>query len=118
MENTPPPSATTRQKSPVAYRVKENVDSIWLSMKARITEKNPLGGTQICNFISNLDGDSKVLLLLGGLPLPFDNATAILIKRFISSAVGKIFKLHTSNYVSWRLRGLKINEKAFFILFN
>ena len=75
---------------------KENVDSVWLNIKARITEKNPFDGIQICNFISNLDEDSKVLLLLGGLPLPFDNATAILIKRFISSAVGKIFKLHTN----------------------
>ena len=66
---------------------KENVDSVWLNIKAGITETNPLDGTQICNFISNLDGDSKVLLLLGGLPLQFDNATAILIKKiyFISS---------------------------------
>ena len=76
---------------------KESVDSVWLNIKARITETNPFDGTQICNFISNLDGVSKVLLLLGGLPLPFDNATAILIKRFISSAVGKIFtELHTN----------------------
>ena len=75
---------------------KDNVDSVWLNIKTRITETNPFDGTQICNFISNLDGVSKVLLLLGGLPLPFDNATAILIKRFISSAVGKIFKLHTN----------------------
>ena len=72
---------------------KENIDSVWLNIKARITETNHLDGTQICNFISNLDGDSKVLLLLWGLPLPFDDTTAILIKRFIS-AVGKIFKLH------------------------
>ena len=64
---------------------KENVDSIWLNIKARITETNPLDGTQICNFISNLDGVSKVLLLLWALSLPFDNATAVLIKRFISS---------------------------------
>ena len=41
---------------------KENTDSVWLNIKARITE---LDGTKICNFISNLDGDSKVLLLLG-----------------------------------------------------
>ena len=40
---------------------KENVDSIWLNIKARITETNPLDGTQICNFISNLDRDSEVL---------------------------------------------------------
>ena len=45
---------------------KENVDPVWLNIKARITETNPLDGTQICNFISNLDRDSKGLLLLGG----------------------------------------------------
>ena len=83
---------------------KENVSSVWLNIKARITETHSLDGTQICNFIGNLDQDSKVLLLLGGLPLPLDNATAILVKRFMSSAVGKIYKLHT-NYVSWRLVG-------------
>ena len=44
---------------------KEKVDSIWLNIKARITETNPLDGTQICNCIMNLDGDRKVLLLLG-----------------------------------------------------
>ena len=75
---------------------KESVDSVWLNIKARIALRNPLDGPQICNFISNLDRDSKVLLLLGGLPLRFDNATAILIKRFMSSAVRKIYKLHTN----------------------
>ena len=75
---------------------KENVDSVWLNIKVRITETNPIDGTQVCNVISNLVGDSKVLLLLRGLPLPYDNATAILIKRFVSSAVGKIFKLRTN----------------------
>ena len=37
----------------------------------------------------------RVVLLLGGggLALPFDNETNILINRFISSAVGKIHKL-------------------------
>ena len=75
---------------------KENVDSVWLNIKVRITETNLLDGTQICNFISNLGFHSKVFSLLGGLPLPFDNATAIFIKRLISSAVGKIFKLDTN----------------------
>ena len=56
----------------------------------------PLNGSQIFNFISNLDGVSNFLLLLGALSLPSDNATAILIKRFISSAVAKVFKLHTN----------------------
>ena len=46
---------------------KENVASVWLNIEAKIMETNPLDGTQIRNFISNLDRDSKVLLLLGGL---------------------------------------------------
>ena len=81
---------------------KEMVDSVWLNIKARITETEPLDGTQICNFVSNLDGDSKVLLLLGGLPLSFDNETVIRIKRFISSAVGKIFKVHITPLTKFR----------------
>ena len=73
---------------------KENVDSVWLNIKAKlITETNPLDGTQICNFISNVDRDSKVLLLLGVCDC---HSMAIFIKRFISSAVGKIYKLHTN----------------------
>ena len=70
-------------------------------------DTNPLNGTQICNFISNLDRDSKVLLLLGGLPLPFDNATAILSKRFMSSAVEKIYKLHRNKLRELEARWLK-----------
>ena len=94
---------------------KENTDSIWLNIKARITEKNILDGTQICNFISNLDEDNEVLLLLGGLPLLFDNATAILIKRFISSAVRKMFKLHTNKLRELEVQWLK--DKFYFYLF-
>ena len=44
---------------------KENIDSVWLNIKARITETNPFDGTQICTFISSQDQDSKVLLLQG-----------------------------------------------------
>ena len=46
--------------------------------------------------ITNLDPPKKVLLLLGGLSLPFDDASVVLIKRFVASAVGKIHKLRTA----------------------
>ena len=75
----------------------ENVDSVWLNIKARITETNPLDGTQICNFISNLDRDSD------GNPY----------QRFMLSAVGKIFTLHTNKLRELGAPWLKINEKAF-----
>ena len=44
--------------------------------------------------IDNLDRHHNVLLLLGGLCLPFDNVTNALVKRFLAAAVGKIHKLH------------------------
>ena len=36
-----------------------------------------------------------MLLLLGGLQLPFDDQAASFIKRFIAAAVGKIYKIGT-----------------------
>ena len=38
----------------------------------------------------------KVLLLLGGLSLPFDDPSVDLIKRFVVSVIGKIHKLRTA----------------------
>ena len=54
---------------------------------------NQADGVNRCQFIDNLDRHHKVLLLLGGLSLPFDNVTNTLIKRFIAAAIGKIHKL-------------------------
>ena len=90
---------------------KENVDSVWLNIKARITETDLLDGTQICNFISNL-----VLLLLGSLPLPLITRRQFLSKDLFHQQSEKSLKCIRINYVSWRLRGVKINEKAFLIL--
>ena len=59
-----------------------------------MTVSNRPDGVNICKFIDNLDRHHKVLLLLGGLCLPFDNVTNTLIKRFIAAAVGKTHKLH------------------------
>ena len=59
----------------------------------RIAQSNQKDGVYIRNFITNLDRNNKVLLLLGGLALPLDSKTNIQIKRFISAAVGKIYKL-------------------------
>ena len=81
---------------------RNNFESLWDKLKIKIATSNPINGAYICNFIKNLDGNNSVLLLLGGLALPFDNQTNILINRFISSAVGKIHKLRNE-----RLRELE-----------
>ena len=47
------------------------------------------------DFITNLDQHNKMLLLLGGLQLQFDDLTANSIKRFLAAAAGKLHKIHT-----------------------
>ena len=51
---------------------------------------NRADGVNVCQFIDNLDRHHKVLLLLGGLCLPFDSVINTLIKRFIAAAIGKM----------------------------
>ena len=72
---------------------RNNSESLWDKLKIKIARSNPIDEAYICNFIKNLDGNNRVLLLLGGLALPFDDETNILINRFITSPVGKIHKL-------------------------
>ena len=84
---------------------KENFDSVWHNLQLKVTKpdkwhsdsqrSNPTDGIQIANFIKNLNRQNKVMLSVGGLSLPFDNQTTTLVKKFVSSAVGKIYKLRT-----------------------
>ena len=72
---------------------KDNFESLWSNLRQKIISSNPSDGTQISHFISSLDIQQKVLLLLGGLPLPFDQVTVTMINRYVSSAVGNIHRL-------------------------
>ena len=72
---------------------RNNFDSLWNKLKLKIYQSIQTNGVYICNFVTNLDRNNKVLLLLGELALPLDSKTNIQINRFISAAVGKIYKL-------------------------
>ena len=84
---------------------RNNFDSLWNKLKLKIAQSNQTDGVYICNLITNLDRNNKVLLLLGGFALPLGSKINIQIKRFISAAVGKIYKLHQESYVNWRHHG-------------
>ena len=71
-------------------------NSLWSNLKTKIINFNQTDGITISDFITNLDPHKKVLLLLGELSLPFDDASVVLIKRSVASAVGKIHKLRTA----------------------
>ena len=72
---------------------KTNFESIWVNLRLKILSANPTDGSQISNFINHLDRHQKTLLLLGGLKLPFDQFTALMITRFICSAVSKVYNV-------------------------
>ena len=72
---------------------KQNFLALSRNLKLKITVSNQADGADICQFIDNLDHHHRVLLLLKGLCLPFNNVTNTLIKRFIATAVGNIHKL-------------------------
>ena len=74
---------------------KENFDFIWRNLDLKIMRSNPTDGIQIADFIKGLNRQHKIMLLVSGLSLLFDHEITTLIKRFISSAVGKIYKLRT-----------------------
>ena len=71
----------------------DNFESLWSNLSQKIIACNPSEGTQISHYISSLDRQQKIILLLGGFPLPFDGVTVTMINRFISSAVGKMHRL-------------------------
>ena len=72
---------------------RDNFESLWSNVSQKLIACNPSDGTQIPHFISSLDRQQKIILLLEGFPLPFDGVTVTTINRFISSAVGKIHRL-------------------------
>ena len=81
---------------------RDNYSSLWSNLKTKIINFNQTDGITMSDFITKLDPHKKVSLLLTGLSLPFDDASVVLIKRFVASAVGKIHKLRTA-----KLRELK-----------
>ena len=74
---------------------KESFGFIGHHLDQKSIGSNPTDGTQITDFIKGLNCQHEIMLLLGSLSLPFDHETTTLIKKFMSSAVGKIYKLCT-----------------------
>ena len=53
----------------------DNYGSLWSNLKTKIINFNQTDGIMISDFMTNLDLHKKVLLLLGGLSLSFDDAS-------------------------------------------
>ena len=95
---------------------KENVDSVWLNIKARITETNPLMVLRFAISSVILTGLAKFCCCSGVSHCHLITRRQFLSKDLFHQQWEKSLNCIRINYVSWRLRGLKINEKAFLIL--
>ena len=72
---------------------RENFQSVWSNLFQKIDSAHPMDGLQISSFIRGLNHQHQTLLLLGGIPLPFDRTTKLLVKKFLCTAVGKIYRI-------------------------
>ncbi len=77
----------------VCKAFKGNFQSIWSNLRQKILSDNPTDGLQISGFVNGLDRQQQTLLLLGGLPLPFDRQTVTMIIKFLCSAVSKVYRI-------------------------
>ena len=91
---------------------RENLTILWSNLKTTLFNANPLES----NFmLVNLDRKHKTMFLLGGLSLPFDSKTTTTVKRFASTAVGKIYKIRSNKLHDLEAPWLKV--KVIFTVF-
>ena len=78
----------------VSFR--ENVTILWSNLKTILFHVNSLESNFMFSVLENSDRMHKTMFLLGGLSLPFDSKTTTIVKRFVSTAVGKFTLLRTT----------------------
>ena len=80
---------------------KTTLPSYGINKKSELLKSNPVDGSLMSNFVDNLDQHSKMLLLLVGLLLQFDQMMVHSVRRFITSAVGKFATFVLKGCWSW-----------------
>ena len=73
--------------------LREHFSFLWSKLQQKILKLDLVDGPGIVSFLNNLDRASKALFLLGGLLLPFQKQMCIMIRKFVSIAVYKIYQL-------------------------
>ena len=85
---------------------RNNFDSLWNKLKLKIAQSKQTDGVYFCNFITNLDRNNKVLLLLGGLALPWIVKQTSRQKDLIYPQMwARSINFVKEGYVNWRHHG-------------
>ena len=73
--------------------LREYFSLLWSKLQQKILKLDLVDGPGIISYLNNLDCANKVLFLLGDLLLPFQKQMRIIIRKFVSLAVYKIYQL-------------------------
>ena len=73
--------------------LREHFSLLWSELHQKILMLDLVDGPVIVSFLDNLDHANKALFLLGALLLPFQKQMCIMIRKFVSVAVYKIYQL-------------------------
>ena len=73
--------------------LRQHFSLLWSKLQQKILNLDLVDGPGIVSFLNNLDHANKALFLLGGLLLPFQKQMCIMICKFVSLAVYKIYQL-------------------------
>ena len=82
---------------------RDDFESVWVNLGREIMSSNSVAGVQIANLLVVQIDSKRLFCYWGGLRLPFDQATATLNTRFLSTAVSKVYHIRLE-----RLRELKV----------
>ena len=68
-------------------------DQFWSKLFSFIETKAAFEADVMINFLRNLDDHSKILLITGGLRLPFQHSISVSIARFIMGSVHELVRI-------------------------
>ena len=95
----------------------ENFTILWSNLKTTLFNASPLESNFMFSFSVNLDRKHKTVFLFRGFSLPFDSKITTIVKRFVSTAVGKIYKIRSDKLCDLEARGLKSSNFSCFLSF-
>ena len=98
---------------------RENFTILWSNLKTTLLNANPLESNNyfMFSFLENLDQKHKTMFLLAGLSLSFNSKTATIMKRLVSTATGKIYKICSAKLSDLETLRLKMKYDFYCFLF-
>ena len=86
----------------------EKTSHLMVNLKTTLFNASPLESNFLFSFLVNLDRKNKTMFLFGVLSLLFNSKTTTIVKRFVSTAIGKIYKVRSDKLCDLEAPWLKV----------